>query len=122
MVPILHDVAQQHRWGVHVVQHGVHVTIIEQIAESAAARGNYVGQAAASCRRNFLEFCSVQISKELWTFSPGRAPIAMIHRGVHVSVRDENVQQCVVVKIYESDSPCEKWNGWTTQPGWIGDI
>src|SRR6266576_2735130 len=91
MVPILHDIAQHRGWGVHVVQDDVHVAVIEKITESGAARGNYVCQAAASCRRNFLELCSIQIPKELRTFGPRRAPVAMIHRRVDVSVCDENV-------------------------------
>src|ERR1700728_2245719 len=84
--------------------------IVKQIAKGRAPRSNHSGQPAASCRRNFLKFVSIQISKQLRPLSVGGSPVLMIDAGINVAVCDENVEQSIIIKIQEPCSPCKERN------------
>ena len=115
MVVVLADITQKGGDGIHVVEDSIDVTVVEQVPESRAPSGNHVSQSTACCRRHFLKFCCIQISEKLWPLRPSRSPVALVHPRIHVAIRDENIQQSVVIKVDESGSPSEKRNGWTAQ-------
>jgi hypothetical protein len=87
------------------------MTIVEEVPKSGSPRRNHIGEPTARCRRNLLKFDPIQIAKKLGTFGPGRTPIPVIHRRIDMAIRDENVEQAVVVKIDEADTPRKKRNG-----------
>src|SRR5882762_8207478 len=105
MIAIVHLVAQQCRRRVNVVDDHVDVAIVEEVAESRAAAGDHVCQAAASGRWHFNKFCAVNVSEELRTLSPSCSPVLEIHFGIDVAVDDKEILQAVVVKIEESGAP-----------------
>src|SRR5690242_13319792 len=63
MVPVLHHVSKQGRWGIHVVQHNVDVPVVKEITKRRTTCGNHVGQTAPRCRRYFLKLGAVEIAK-----------------------------------------------------------
>src|SRR5260370_25557408 len=101
----MNEVAQKRRLGIEIVQDYTDMAIIEKIAEGRAARWYYVGKTAASRRRDFLEFRSIQIAKELRALRPRRSPVLQIHLRVHVAVRDKQIKQSGIVEIEESCPP-----------------
>src|SRR5947207_15393223 len=105
MIAIFFHVAQQSRRGIDVVDDYINVAIIEQIAEGCASGGNYICQAAAGCGWDFLKSRAVKIAEQLRTLRPCGAPILPIDARVDMSVGDKDVEQTVVVEVYEARSP-----------------
>src|ERR1700687_3476428 len=63
VVVVLRHIAKQRRSGIHVVQHDVHVAIVEEVPERGASCGDHIGQAAPSRGRNLLKLNPVEIAK-----------------------------------------------------------
>ena len=93
------DIAKKRGSAIDIIQYNVDAAVVEQVAESRATRRENIGQPAAGRGRNFAEFHSVEISKQLRPLCPGRAPVLLIHARVDVPIRDEDVGQPVIVEI-----------------------
>src|SRR5260370_12813250 len=63
VVRVVDDVAQQHRRRVDDVEHHVDVTVVDQIPELRAPRGNNYRQPGAGRRGHFLKFSPVQVTE-----------------------------------------------------------
>src|SRR6516225_10356308 len=99
MVRILHNIAQKRRSRVHYIHYNVDVAIVKQVSESRATRGDYHGQATTSRRGNFFELSAVQISKEQRSLRPCRAPVLLINAWVNMPIRNEDIEQTIVVVV-----------------------
>src|SRR6266849_9185867 len=55
VVRVFHDIAQQSRRRIYVVQNHIDVAVVEQITEGGPARGNHDGETAACSGGNSLK-------------------------------------------------------------------
>src|SRR5580704_16977207 len=87
------------------------MTVVEQVAEGCATRGNHNGQATSGGRRNFLKLSSIQIPQEQRALCPSGSPILFVHPGIYVAVGNENIEQAVFVVVQKTGSPPEERDG-----------
>ena len=59
----------------------------------------------------------IEIVKQLWPLRPCCSPVLLIHAGIHVSIRNENIERPLLSKIYETSSPGENGIVGSTRAG-----
>src|SRR5713101_289676 len=122
VIAVLHHIAKQGRSRVHIIENDVDAAIIEEVSKRGASGRYHEGQAASRCRRHLLELHAIQISEQLWTLGPSRAPITLVNGRIDMPIGDENIQEAVVVEIQKTRAPPKERNSGTAKSCGIGDI
>src|SRR2546429_9526664 len=102
------NILQNARPRVGVVDDYIQPAIPVQIGNRQTPPAPGVSQAAAGRGPDAFELAVLQITKKQRLLSIARSPLIIIHDGVNMSVRHDQIQPTVVVIIYEAGAPTEK--------------
>src|SRR5258707_11090626 len=98
----MHNVAQQSRRAIDVIDDDIYPSFIKQIPEGGTPGRSQDRQAAAGRGRNWLETLAVQVPEKQRPLAIGHAPVVLVHSGVNVPVGGEDVLPAIVIEIQKS--------------------
>src|SRR5215469_11937928 len=73
-------------------------------------------------RRDLPKPHAIEASEQQWPLRPCRSPILLVNDWKYVSVRNEDIEESVVVKVQKTSSPVQKWNGGFDQTRLISHV
>src|SRR2546421_7589459 len=104
------DIPQNSGLRIDIVDDDVKPSVAVEIAGGDAARAPGLRQRSAGPCADPLELTVAQVMKQQSLLSITGAPLMIVDRRVHMTIRHEKIFPTVVVIVDETCTPTQKWN------------
>src|ERR1051326_3769863 len=111
------DILQNRRLSIDIVDDHIEASVAVEVADGDAARAPGLRECSARPGADSLESAVAQIMKQQSLLRVTGAPLMLVDRRIHMTIRHEEIFPTVVVIIDETCAPAEKRNCHLAHPG-----